>query len=194
MAGRPREFDADEALREAMTLFWQRGYRATSVDDLVDQLGIQRGSLYAAFKDKKTLFQKALACYGQHIGQVMVETLDAPGPAKRNLRRLIDHWEDLALTRWRQQGCLIVNSITELAAHEPAVAAFAGEIVGRAEGLFRRTIERAQREGDVRPDVPARRLARSLLATMQGLVVMAKAGAPAAVIRDVVEGAKATLD
>jgi TetR/AcrR family transcriptional repressor of nem operon len=194
MAGRPREFDADEALREAMALFWERGYRATSVDDLVEKLGIQRGSLYGAFKDKRTLFTKALTCYGEQVARLMIEIVNAPGPAKPNLRRLIDRWEELALTRWRRQGCLIVNSITELAVHEPEVAAFAGEIVGRAEVLFRKAIERAQAEGDVRPDVPARRLARSLMATMQGLIVMAKSGAPAAVIKDVVEGAKATLD
>ena len=61
--GRPRAFDTQQALARARDLFWSRGYAATSVQDLVDELGVQRGSLYAAFGDKHDLYLKAVALY-----------------------------------------------------------------------------------------------------------------------------------
>src|SRR4051812_41199008 len=83
--GRPREFDENAVVQLAMELFWQRGYTATSIQDLVDALGIQRGSLYAAYGSKEALLLRALACYRESTTPALTG-LAGDGPVLPHLR------------------------------------------------------------------------------------------------------------
>ncbi len=76
--GRPREFDADKALDQAMQVFWRKGYEGASVTDLTEAMGITRPSLYAAFGNKDELFRKVLDRYEAGPGRYVAEALDAP--------------------------------------------------------------------------------------------------------------------
>ena len=76
--GRPREFDTDVALAEALRLFWQKGYEGTSLTDLTDAMGIPRPSLYAAFGNKETLFRRALDLYEKDKLAYIGEAVEAP--------------------------------------------------------------------------------------------------------------------
>src|ERR1700749_3678569 len=76
---RPKEFDPGEAMREAMAAFWERGYHATSVSDLLSEMKLNRGSLYGTFGDKKRLFLATLAEYEKQSRETMRETLEQPG-------------------------------------------------------------------------------------------------------------------
>src|ERR1700685_2604840 len=76
--GRPRSFDADEALDCALQVFWRKGYEGASLSDLTEAMGIERPSLYAAFGDKETLFRKALDRYGDGPGSHAMEALNEP--------------------------------------------------------------------------------------------------------------------
>ena len=87
---RPRTFDRDEVLDRAVQLFWTQGYERTSVQDLVDSMGIQRGSLYAAFGDKKHLFLEALDRYEQTFRGEMERLLDGPGRAHDGIRAVFE--------------------------------------------------------------------------------------------------------
>jgi TetR/AcrR family transcriptional repressor of nem operon len=76
---RPKEFDREHVLDRAMGVFWSKGYAATSIEDLVAHMGIQRGSLYGTFRDKRTLFLSALDRYQHVVARELVEVLETPG-------------------------------------------------------------------------------------------------------------------
>ncbi len=86
---RTKDFDENEALSKAIQLFWHKGYNATSMQDLVDGLGISRSSLYDTYTDKHTLFVKALESY-QCTGAARIQTIiDTPAPAKETVKTIV---------------------------------------------------------------------------------------------------------
>ncbi|MEM8805136.1 MAG: TetR/AcrR family transcriptional regulator [Cyanobacteria bacterium P01_G01_bin.38] len=111
--GRPRAFDTQQALESAMMTFWEKGYQATSLDDLTTAMGITRPSLYAAFGDKEQLFLKVIEFYqnrfSRRIGAALEEDIDAKSAISLMLQRIVEVHTDPALPR----GCFIVNSTLE---------------------------------------------------------------------------------
>src|SRR5580704_15597558 len=107
--GRPREFNFDEALDRALEVFWRKGYEGTSIPDLTEAMGINRPSLYAAYGNKESLFNKVLDRYAEKSGIHVREALNEPtaqGVVERILRGTIE-----LLSNPRQpQGCLLVQS------------------------------------------------------------------------------------
>ena len=81
--GRPREFDEEEALTKILDVFWAHGFSGTSMRDLVDATGLKKGSLYAAFGDKHTIYMKALALYDKTAIDTAVRLLTGPGSAQK---------------------------------------------------------------------------------------------------------------
>ncbi|MFI6447971.1 TetR/AcrR family transcriptional regulator [Kitasatospora sp. NPDC050543] len=108
--GRPRSFDREAALEQAMRLFWERGYEATSVADLTAAMGIRPPSLYAAFGDKRSLFEEVVATYRRTYGargaQAMAEEPTARAAVARLLREAAAAGTDPA----HPWGCLLVSS------------------------------------------------------------------------------------
>ncbi len=185
MLGRPKQFDHDEALGKAMEVFWTKGYEATSVQDLLDHMGINRGSLYDTFGDKHALFCEAVGHYGRTVMQHAYDTLAAPGSPLRNVRNLIGMWADSAATG-KCRGCLITNTAVELAPHNPAVAEAVKSALRRLEKALHKTLERAVEAGELPAETNTRALARFLTSSGQGLVVMGKANVSRATIKDIV--------
>src|SRR5947209_3306000 len=97
-AGRPRDFDEGQALQSAMRAFWDRGYHATSIAELVEATGVHRNSLYATFGDKKTLFLAALDNYIEGALQRFQEQLAAPRPALEALKNALIHYARIVAT------------------------------------------------------------------------------------------------
>src|SRR6266851_3112951 len=85
--GRPREFERDVVLDRAMRFFWTRGYEATSVQHLVARMGIQRGSLYDTFGDKRALFFAAIDRYDRVVTAKLLAALDDPRAGRDAIRR-----------------------------------------------------------------------------------------------------------
>lgn len=167
--GRPREFDVDEVVRTAMGLFWERGYEATSVQDLVDGLGLQRGSLYGAFGDKRTLFLRALDAYTS-VATTLMHGLAADGPVLPRLRAFLLQAADPTAA---PRGCLMGNSAVELAGTDEAVAdAVAAGFAASEQGL-RAALERAYDTGEL-PRADSAAQAGYLLALLQGLHVVSR--------------------
>jgi TetR/AcrR family transcriptional repressor of nem operon len=183
---RPRAFDRDAALERAMTAFWSKGYEATSIEDLIDRMGIQRGSLYGTFGDKRTLFLAALERYQQVVARDLFEALEAPGSGLAAIRRFFRLRVASALDRRRPPGCLMTNSAVELPGRDRGAAARVSGSLARMEGAFRRALERARAAGELAPGRDVRALARFLTASAQGLSVMAKACPDRALLEDVV--------
>jgi len=171
--GRPREFDEHEVLQRAKELFWRRGYERTSVRDLVDELGIGRGSLYAAFGDKHALFVRALDDYVDVDQRALLLILDGDGPVLPQLRQVL--YAVAAAARDQPgRGCLLVNSTTECAAHDPAAAECARRAFDRMETAFAQALQRAQRQDEIAKTIDPAAAAALLLTVLNGLQVVGK--------------------
>ena len=191
---RQKEFDREVALDRAMSAFWTKGYGATSVEDLVAHMGIQRGSLYATFGDKRSLFLSALERYQRVVTRELFEALEAPGPGLAAIRRFFRLRVERSLDRSRPPGCLVTNSAVELSRRDRDAATKVGGSLIRLEAAFRRTLERARAQGELAATRDLRGLARFLTSSAQGLSVMAKAVPDRAVLEDVVKVVLAALE
>ncbi|QUQ63501.1 TetR/AcrR family transcriptional regulator [Kutzneria sp. CA-103260] len=109
---RHKEFDPDEAVADAMALFWERGYEATSVQDLVERTGIGRRSMYDTFGDKHSLYLRALDSYIGAVEDGFRRLAATSADGRAAIRSLFDMLLNSAADDYR--GCMVVNSATEL--------------------------------------------------------------------------------
>ncbi len=191
---RPREFDPDTVLNQAMLRFWERGYRATSVEDLVKATGVNPGSLYGAFPGgKRTLFLKSLERYSKLVVPQKLGPLDGPDASVAEIRGYFDGLIEDLLSPEGRQGCLLVNSAIEDAAQDDEVAAVVRGHLARLEGCVARALRNAIRRGEVRPALDPVGAAKLLVATGQGLMVVGKANPDRAVLLAIVDNAFAGI-
>ena len=191
---RPKEFERDVVLDRAMRAFWARGYEATSIQHLVGRMGIQRGSLYDTFGDKRTLFFAAIERYDRVVTAKLLAILDGPGSGTEAIRRFFRLKVDLSLAPGRPRGCLVTNSTAELASRDRGTATRVGAVLARIEAAFHRAVVRAQKSGEIDPARNPRALARFLTSSAQGLSVMAKTSPDRAVLEDIVKVTLAALE
>ncbi|QUD89778.1 TetR/AcrR family transcriptional regulator [Phenylobacterium montanum] len=188
--GRPREFDAEQALAAALRVFWSKGYEGASLTDLTEAMGITRPSLYAAFGNKEALFRKALDLYERDKLAYVTEALKAPtarGVAERLLRGALD----MQLSRSDPKGCLGVISSVACGTEAESVRA---EVIARrasSDAALLARMERAKAEGDLPDHVSADGMVRYLTAVIQGLCLQAGADATPEQLHSLVE---TTLD
>src|SRR5262245_32934749 len=109
---RPREFDVDDALDRATEVFWKRGYEATSVQDLVDALGVNRASLYATFGDKAQLFSAVIDRYRENVKTRIEDALAAPAAGAAAIRAWFMALIQMATQPRGPRGCLLVGSLS----------------------------------------------------------------------------------
>jgi TetR/AcrR family transcriptional repressor of nem operon len=192
MAGRPRGFDVEQVLGQAMLVFWKRGYEATGLVDLERATGLGRQSLYGVFGDKRGLFLAVVEHYFQHVLQPGFAVLDAPGSARANLEQVFGAWEATAIAP-EFHGCLVGNSVPEFGSTDPEVSAVLRRKLELMEAAFARALRRAKREGEVPAELDVKNTARSLLTLAQGLAVVARANRDPAFVRGVVQTARSLL-
>ncbi len=191
---RPKEFKHDVVLDRAMQAFWSRGYEATSIQHLVDRMGIQRGSLYDTFGDKRALFFAAIDRYDRVVTAKLLAALDEPASGRDAIRRFFRLKVELAMEPGRPRGCLVTNSAAELASRDRGTATKVGAVLTKIEASFNRAVVRAQKAGEIDPTRNARALARFLTSSAQGLSVMAKTFPERAVLEDIVKVTLAALE
>jgi len=191
---RPKEFKRDVVLDRAMQAFWSRGYEATSIQHLVDRMGIQRGSLYDTFGDKRALFFAAIDRYDRVVTAKLLAALDEPASGRDAIRRFFRLKVELAMEPGRPRGCLVTNSAAELASRDRGTATKVGAVLTKIEASFNRAVVRAQKAGEIDPTRNARALARFLTSSAQGLSVMAKTFPERAVLEDIVKVTLAALE
>src|ERR1051326_3516607 len=110
---RHKEFDREEALQKAMEVFWERGYEATSIQDLVEQMGINRQSLYDTFGDKHALYLAALDHYREVEGGKMFKLLERQGSVKKTLRKLFGGVVECSVGGGHRRGWFLGNAMSE---------------------------------------------------------------------------------
>lgn len=191
---RTKEFDRDVVIDRAMELFWLRGYEATSLQDLVEHMGIGRGSLYATFGDKHRLYLAALDRYAERTSARMHALLERSESARAALEQIFGSIVDDAMSRPQRRGCLLTNTTVELVPHDPAMAEKVAASRAATEAAFRGALVRAQARGELAARHDPRALARFLVSSVVGLYVSAKAGAGRAELEDVVRVVLDALD
>jgi len=182
---RPKAFEPGEILDRATALFWRKGYEATSVNDLVKALGVNRGSLYATFKDKHALFLAALERYDEReIAATVRHLRNTPGPGRDRIQSLFDNVIRGVEERGDRRGCLVCNTAVEVGTADPEIARRVSASHERLTGAF--SVALAADPGY--PTEPERRDRRAhfLTATLMGVHVMAKAGAAPDTLRGIV--------
>ncbi|MFB4313047.1 TetR/AcrR family transcriptional regulator [Actinomadura sp. 21ATH] len=187
--GRPRSFDREEALEQAMLLFWTHGYDATSVADLTRAMGIGAPSLYAAFGDKRALFEEVVRHYGARHGDFVGRALAEEPTARRAVERILREAAADYTRPGLPRGCLVISAATNCA---PASA----EVEEHLRGLRNRNVRAIESliEADVAAGVlpagtDARMLARFSGGMLQGLSQQARDGATRAELEAVAETA-----
>lgn len=191
---RPKEFNPDDVLDKAMHTFWHKGYEATSMEDLLAVMGINRASFYDTFGGKRALFLKAIDRYCTGFIREKFSLLDQPGPALQTLRRFVRLMVEGGLADPQRRGCLIANTVMELAPHEKDIADKACQVLKMGEDAFFKILARAKAQGELAKDKDPRVLARFLVTMMQGTIVMIKAGTPADVVKQTAETALSLFD
>jgi TetR/AcrR family transcriptional repressor of nem operon len=173
---RPREFEVEDALRDAAEVFRKKGYHAASLDDLMAGTGLAKGSLYKAFHDKKSLFLGALELYSRESRERFLSTLEAPVPSRQAIERTLLGYVERARTAGGSAGCLITNTAVELGVDDPEIGAAVQASIRRRTELFEATVRRGQAAGEIPPERDARALAEFLEMTVQGIRVLVKSG------------------
>jgi TetR/AcrR family transcriptional repressor of nem operon len=168
---RPKQFDPEQVLDQAMRVFWARGYEATSISDLVEALGINRFSLYESFGDKRGLFLAALERYGERVFARSLVELEGDELGLSAVERYF-----AGLTRWAQgplakQGCLLINTTAEQGAHDRTVRSHIQRQMTRVEQAFLGALTRAEQRGELRAGIVLQDRARMLALVAWGCLV-----------------------
>ncbi|CQD02903.1 TetR family transcriptional regulator [Mycobacterium lentiflavum] len=188
---RGKTFDPEEKVDEALDLFWRRGCDAVSIQDLVEALELNRGSLYATYGDKEQLWRRALTRYCDQRRAYLSELLDDPTtPVLPRIRRLM--LDTANPTAEGPHGCLIVNAITERT-DDPATMDIVTGQISRVEDVLRKAFTRARSGGEIPAESSPRRLARFAVVTLQGLHVYDRALADPRKARDAVDVAMSAI-
>lgn len=190
---RPKGYDLEAALDNAVKTFWEKGYEATSIQDLVDSMGIQRASLYSAFGSKQKLFLAVLDRYGDIVVSQLVEALESHDSGKESIRLFFQRVIDQIMSTGPWRGCLITNSAVEIGFSDLATKEKVTYLLGQIEQGFYQTLVRAKSAGEIdEQDLHA--MARYFTGCLQGLLVIGKVCPERSRLEDIVKIALAALD
>ena len=186
--GRPRAFHMDQALDQALHVFWEKGYAGTTITELTEAMGINPPSLYAAFGNKEKLFKKALDRYEGLRDQILEEAFAAP-TAREAVTRLLEGTAERLSDKCNPRGCLMVQGALSGGEECEAVKRDLASRRARVEALIRKRLRRAKREGDLPSDADAAALARFVATVMHGMAVQAAGGVAPKELRAIVNTA-----
>jgi len=191
---RHKEFDRDDVLEKAMNMFWYKGYEATSVQDLINCMGINRGSLYDTFGDKHSLFLAALDRYRDSTVNERLKVLERSPSGLEAIRQFFYEMVEIRTTDQGYQGCLMVNSMVELALHDDEAAGRVASHAMRFEEAFYRALTRARKHGEIGDEKNLRALARFLASSINGICVMAKISPDVYALKDIADVSLSVLN
>jgi len=191
---RTKDFDENEVLTKAIQLFWHKGYNGTSMQDLVDGLGISRSSLYDTYTDKHTLFVKALESYQESGSAKIQEILNHSGPAKKTIRKLLVLAIGEMAEDKQHKGCFMVNAEVEVAPHDTEVNNLVCKNEQQMEQAFYEVIQKGKDSGEIKNSQDARALARFIFNAVKGMRVTAKSTTDKSVFEDIINLTVSALD
>ena len=184
-----KQFSIEDVLDKAMQTFWVQGYEATSVQDLVACTGINRGSLYATYGDKRDLFLAALKHYDETVRKgFSIELENRLGPVEA-IRQMFQVFVDKVAVHGQNCGCFLTNTALELAAHDAEIGVIVANAQTEIEAFFARSIMRGQSLGEISISVTPKTAAQGLLAALLGLVVLSRSRPDPALLQAIADDA-----
>ena len=191
--GRPRLFDEEAVLDELTALFWEKGYSKTSMADLVEASGVHKSSLYSTFGSKDELFSKILRRYLAGRMDAMSALIDEAGPGIEGIHAFLERIRGNIIAGGHREGCLLVNSASELHGSAPGFENFGAEYREALRARIRKLIQQAEPEGA--PDSVLTDQRTDLFVTfMAGLNVTVRGGADEHEIGRTIDAMHATVD
>lgn len=172
--GKSKLFDEQEVLQKAICIFWDKGYNGTSMQELVDGLGISRSSMYDTFGDKHQLYLKALEAYQQQYGTQLCKLTSGTKSAKEAIRDLLELVVEDLLKDEQRKGCFMVNAGIEMATQDQDVNDMICQTEQQLEQAFIKVISAGQQKGEIAVDKDPVALARFLNNTVKGMQVSVK--------------------
>ena len=175
--GRPRAYDAEQALEQARDAFWQAGFAATSLDDVSAATKMNRPSLYAAFGDKRALYLSLLDRYTAAADQAIAREFDAEQPLAKALTRFYQHALSLYLpAEGTARGCFLIGTAVSEAAADAQVREKLGRALSGFSSALEKRLRRAQAQGEIDATADVAGLASIASAVLHSLAVRSRAG------------------
>ncbi len=172
---RTKQFDERQALVAAMLVFWEKGYEGTSIQDLEQAMGLNRTSIYNAFGNKRSLFERVLSCYKESVMGALFEVLDGAPDIRTGIRRMLKEALEIHFSDAYPGGCLVVLSVLESGQHDEHSSAVLSNTIMELKQALQTRLARARRRGELPPGLDAGSTATTIATTMAGLMVMGKA-------------------
>lgn len=191
--GRPRQFDRDEAVATALTLFQQRGYEGTSIADLTAAIGISATSLYGVFASKEALFEETVDLYQRRDGAFAEAALDRPGSVEEAVHALLMEAAQHYSTGSGPRGCFISLGVLCCAVEHRAVADRMAARRLAARDRIKIRLDQGKQAGELTDSADTQALAAFYAATLQGLSIQARDGATEHALRQIADLALAPL-
>ncbi len=193
MAG-VKHYDRVDLLDRAIELFRRNGFTATSTADLVQELGVNRKSMYAEFGSKQGLFEASLSRYDQHHLSRVLAPLEAPEAAADAIRAAFAGYAAASGGWARGRGCLLCNTAVERAALDPGARRHVDAYIERLTRAFRHALVNARRAGDLNPTVDPDELSAFFTMSLIGVAALIRAEAPPALVQSACRVATGVLD
>lgn len=169
-----KSFNVDDKLREAMEMFWTYGYKATSMQDLVSSIGLNRGSIYDTYGSKRDLFIASLNLYDRQYRKPVFDELRKESDPIIALRKLCKIKIDEALNDELNRGCFLTNTALELSSHDETVSEIVAHSQLDIENFFHELILKGQAQGVISADINPVSASQYMLAAFIGFAVLSK--------------------
>ncbi len=171
---RTKQFNEEEVLDKAMNLFWEKGFHATSMQDLVATLGINRASMYDTFGNKESLFDKAISKYKLQNASRVADFLYYQTNVRQGLYLLFENTIDQALKNGESKGCFVVNTTTELANSDEKINQLCNDNKVAFEQIYFNYLQYGVNQGQISPYKDLKAIAAYLYALLSGIQVISK--------------------
>lgn len=192
--GRPREFDLDDVLDKAIVVFSEFGFHPTSLGRLTNALGIAEGSIYKAFKDKRTIFLAAFERYVNERNNRMAQELAGARSGRQSVKAILSVYAENSHGVIGRRGCLVVGSAVDLTSSDAEMAKRVASVLKALERRLVEAVRQGQADGSILSGLDAESAGRLLLCVVQGMRVVGKTGRSHGEMMDVVESALTLLD
>lgn len=188
-----KQFDVDVALRKAGDTFWSNGYEATSICDLLDAMGIQKGSFYDTYKSKRDVYLRALDQWIES-GFAAFEKITLNKKPRQALAALVESVFDASISDDERRGCMVVNCALELAHSDKQAQRIVQKAFARHEKLFAEQIIAGQNSGEISTKVDAVATSKAMLALIMGMRVYTRSGTTKATLKMLLDQSLALIE